>query len=264
MTGTTSRMSWTARLSIALVLLLGGAAAATWGLAHSQRAARFLGVAEAPQSQALLTPKPVVLNPEAAAPATQPAADPRIAALEAKVERIENSTQRAEGFAGRADALVVAFAARRAIDRGVALGYLEPLLVDRFGAQHQAAVATNVTASRNPVRLNDLINEYETIGPDLRRGGSQESWWNGMRREFGSLIEVHRSDRPAMNADARYTRAAQRLVTGDVDQALAETMRLPGAGQAGDWTDKARRYVAAHRALDEIESAALLGGNRSN
>ena len=158
----------------------------------------------------------------------------------------------------------MAFAARRAIDRGVALGYLEPLLVDRFGAQHQAAVATIVTASRNPVRLNDLINEYEAIGPDLRRGGSQESWWNGMRREFGSLIEVHRSDRPAMNADARYTRAAQRLVTGDVDQALAETMRLPGAGQAGDWTDKARRYVAAHRALDEIESAALLGGNRSN
>jgi hypothetical protein len=37
-------------------------------------------------------------------------------------------------------------------------------------------------------------------------------------------------------------------------------MRLPGASRAGDWTSKARRYVAAHRALDEIESAALLGG----
>ena len=30
-------------------------------------------------------------------------------------------------------------------------------------------------------------------------------------------------------------------------------MRLPGAQRAGDWEDKARRYVAAHRALDEIE-----------
>jgi hypothetical protein len=37
-------------------------------------------------------------------------------------------------------------------------------------------------------------------------------------------------------------------------------MRLPGASRAGDWTAKARRYIAAHRALDEIESAALLGG----
>jgi hypothetical protein len=63
-----------------------------------------------------------------------------------------------------------------------------------------------------------------------------------------------------MNADARYNRALARLNTGDVDQALAETMRLPGASRAGDWTNKARRYVAAHRALDEIESAALLGG----
>ena len=39
----------------------------------------------------------------------------------------------AAGSAGRADAMLVAFAARRAIDRGVALGYLEPLLVQRFG-----------------------------------------------------------------------------------------------------------------------------------
>jgi len=28
---------------------------------------------------------------------------------------------------------------------------------------------------------------------------------------------------------------------------------------APDWVGKARRYVAAHRALDEVESAALLG-----
>ena len=43
-------------------------------------------------------------------------------------------------------------------------------------------------------------------------------------------------------------------------QALAETMRLPGAPRAATGSTKARRYVAAHRALDEIESAALLGG----
>ena len=35
-------------------------------------------------------------------------------------------------------------------------------------------------------------------------------------------------------------------------------MRLPGAARAGDWIGKARRYIAAHRALDEVESAALL------
>ena len=266
MNGTSNhgRMTWAARLLVGLVLIIVGAAAATWALARYQPAATFLGVAPASQPQAALTPKPVVLSPPAAQVVPPDKADPEdaamLATLEQRLARVENATERAEGFAGRADALVVAFAARRAIDRGVALGYLEPLLVDRFGARHQAAVATIVTASRAPVRLNDLISEYETLGSELRRGGSQENWWSGFKRELGSLIEVHRSDRPAMNPDARYTRALQRLSTGDADQALAETMRLPGAARASEWTAKARRYIAAHRALDEIESAALLGG----
>ena len=261
-----SGMSWTARLLVGLVLLLVGAAAATWGLARYQPAARFLGVVQPAHQapQAVLTPKPVVMNPQLpqSAGANDPEDAAKILTLEQRVARIEAATQRTESFAGRADALVVAFAARRAVDRGVALGYLEPLLLDRFGAQHQAAVATVITASHQPVRLNDLTSEYEAIGDDLRRGGPEESWWAGFKRELGSVVEVHKSNRPAMNADARYNRALARLNTGDVDQALAETMRLPGASRADDWTNKARRYVAAHRALDEIESAALLGQGR--
>jgi hypothetical protein len=257
-----NRMSWSARLLIGLVLIIAGAAAAVWALAQYQPAARFLGIV--PAAPPPLTPKPIALTtaPAAQPPAQQPAAseNARIAQLEERLSHVENATQRAEGFAGRADALVVAFAARRAIDRGVALGYLENLLVDRFGAQHQQAVGTIIAASRQPVRLNDLITQYETIGPDLRRGGPQDSWWTNFRRGLGSLIEVRRADRPSTNPDARYSRALQRLSSGDVDQALAETMRLPGAANAADWVDKARRYIAAHRALDEIESAALLTG----
>jgi len=174
------------------------------------------------------------------------------------VARVENATARAEGSAGRADALVIAFAARRAIDRGVALGFLENLLVARFGQQHQQAVATIITGSHQPVRLDDLTAEYDTLGPDLRRGGPQDSWWTNFKRELGSMVELHSAAHPAANADARYVRAQQRLASGDVDQALAETMRLPGASRAGDWVNKARRYILVHRALDEIESAALM------
>ena len=258
MNGTTSRsMGWGARLLIGLVLIIAGGAAATWGLAHYQPAARLLGVVQPAQLQ---TPRPVVLNPQPAA-AGQPApVDSRIATLESRLERVENATQRAEGSAGRADALVVAFAARRAIDRGIALGYLENLLVARFGQQHQQAVATVITASHQPVRLDDLVTSYEALGPELRSGGPQESWWSSFRRELGSMIQVHRADRPSPSVDARFNRALQHLHSGEVDQALAETMRLPGAARASDWTAKARRYIAAHRALDEIESAALLTG----
>jgi hypothetical protein len=262
MNGTRTGMGWGARLLIALVLILAGAAAATWGLAHYQRAARFLGITQA-QQPVILTPRPVVMNPQPQAPPQAPAAeiqaqDQKIADLQNRLGAVENATARAEGSAGRADALVVAFAARRAIDRGVALGYLENLLVDRFGVQHRAAVATVITASHQPVQLDDLMNEYDALGPQLRSGGPQDSWWIDFKRQFGSLVEVHSVDRPASNPQARYERARQQLAGGDVDQALAETMRLPGASQAGDWVGKARRYIAAHRALDEIESAALL------
>ena len=66
---------------------------------------------------------------------------------------------------------------------------------------------------------------------------------------------------PSVKPDARYRRALTRLESGDVDSALAETMRLPGASRAGAWVARARRYIAAHRALDEIESSALLAGS---
>src|SRR4030095_14866164 len=136
-------------------------------LAHYQPAARFLGIAPAaqtlPATHALKPAGPPVAAPPAPmeAPTTRESA--RITSLETRVGQVENATERAEGSAGRADALVVAFAARRAIDRGGALGSLENPLVARFGPQHQAAVATIITASHQPVRLNELIDEYQAI-----------------------------------------------------------------------------------------------------
>jgi len=253
-------LNWSARLLIGLALIIVGAAAATWMLARYDRAAHVLGVAPAPP--------PLIRSPQRlAAPLGGPAAESdiavaaRMAGIEARVARVETAARRAEGSAGRTDALVVAFAARRAIDRGVQLGYLETLLVDRFGNRHPRAIATIVTASRSPVRLDDLIAEYDKLGPQLRGGGPQDSWWSNFQRELGSLVDIRRADVPSAKPDARFRRAVSRLETGDVDAALAETMRLPGASRAGAWVSKARRYVAAHRALDEIESSALLAGS---
>jgi len=246
------------RLLIAFALILAGAAAAAWALARYDGAARFLGVA--PESP------PVVVRPQpVAAPSFAPQRrdlaeeEERIAELERRLERVETAAQKVEGSAGRADALLVAFAARRAIDRGVALGYLEPLLLDRFGASHRRAVATIITASHSPVELNSLIAEYRDLAPVLRSSAGNEGWWTQFRRELGSLVQIRRADHPSTQPDARYLRALNQLENGEVDSALAETMRLPGAPRAQGWIRKARQYVSVHRALDEIESAALLG-----
>jgi hypothetical protein len=249
--------SWSARLAWALLLLLVGAGLAVWGLSRWDAGARFLGITPAapPVAVPRLVAAPVVIAPPS------PAAAEQIAALESRLALLERQTQMVEGSAGRADALVIAFAARRAIERGVALGYLEPLLVERFGAQHQAAVATVVTASRNPVTQAELVAGYDQLGPVLRGVGPEENWWTGVRRELGSLVSIRRNDSPSPRPAARYDRARANLDSGQIDAALAETMRLPGAArpEAQGWIARARRLIAAKRALDEIESAALVG-----
>lgn len=256
-------LSWSARLAWGLLLLLAGAALAIWGLSRWDAGARFFGVAPT-QPPPIVQQTPPPMRPQALQQVpvqSLAAADAaRIAALESRLAAIESKAQAAAGSAGRADAMLVAFAARRAIDRGVALGYLEPLLVQRFGGRHQAAVATIITASRDPVRLDALATEYRALGPALRGGGPEEGWWDGFRRELGSIVSFHRADMPSPQPQARYDRALARIEAGQVDAALAETMRLPGAANASQWIVRARRYIAAHRALDEIESAALLGG----
>jgi hypothetical protein len=99
------------------------------------------------------------------------------------------------------------------------------------------------------------------LGPALRGGGPDEGWWQGFRRELGTVLSIHRADAPSPQPQARYDRALVKLESGEVDRALNETMRLPGAANAASWIVRARRYIAAHRALDEIESGALLGGD---
>lgn len=252
--------NWTARLAWGLLLLAAGAALAVWGLSRWDAGARFFGVAPAQPLKIVSRPVAVPVRAAAPVPSLGAADASRVAALETRLSELESATRAAAGSAGRADAMLVAFAARRAIDRGVALGYLEPLLVQRFGGQHQAAVATIITTSRDPVQLDSLVAEYNRLGPALRRGSPEESWWDGVRRELGSIVSIHRAETPSPQPQARYDRALARLKLGEVDSALAETMRLPGAANAGPWIARARRYIAVHRALDEVESGALLGG----
>lgn len=257
------RTSISAILLGTLLLLILGAAAAIWALSHYPAVARLVGLgppidALPPAAAPAPLIRPVAALPPAAAAPVPPATEARVATLEARLARVESATARAEGSAGRADALLVAFAARRALDRGVALGYLEPLLTERFGASHPQAVATIVTASRRPIRLDQLAADFAMLAPTLKAAPETDSLWQNLRRELGGLVTIRRADQPSQRPNATYDRASARLVAGQVDQALAEAMRLPGVAGAQRWVADARSYIAAHRALDEIESAALL------
>ncbi|HYD13411.1 MAG TPA: hypothetical protein VEC11_11250, partial [Allosphingosinicella sp.] len=167
------------------------------------------------------------------------------------------SSRVAVGSADRTEALVAVIAARRAIDRGVALGFLERVLQLRFPNQPQA-VGAIIAAARQPVTLAQLQSELEALGPQLMGAPPNQSWWGAFRDEIGSLIVVRRADTPSAEPSQRLDRARRWLQAGEVTAAIAEVQRMPGQEYGAAWVTRAGRYALAHRALDAIENAALL------
>jgi len=193
-------------------------------------------------------------------PATQPA-DGALADLEDRLSRINVQAQAASGNAARAEGLLIAFAARRALDRGSPLGYIDPQLRLRFGDAQPKAVTTIINASRRPVTLEELAAGLDEVGPALTTGSSGEGFWSDFKRELSDLFVIRRQGTPSPAPQRRLTRAKRYIETGNVDAAIAEIEKLPGVEQDEDsmkWMERARRYNEARRALDVIETAAIL------
>lgn len=249
-----------------------GIAAMAWLLSQWDYAARMIGVApepvvaaSPPPSQAEQPAEPPANEPElqsgSSAPETiviDPEIGRRVTELEQRIAQIDTQSRAAVGNADRAEGLLVAFAARRALDRGVALGFLEALLRQRFAATQPQAVGTIITSAREPVTLQELQEGLQQVGPQLIGAGPNQSWWDAFKSELGGLITVRREGTPSTEPAERLRRATRRLEAGQVDVALAEILRLPGREHAREWIVDARRYVAARRALDAVETAALL------
>ncbi len=161
--------------------------------------------------------------------------------------------------ASRAEGLLVAFAVRRALDRGLPLGYLEAQLRLRFGDDQPNAVKTIIDTSRDPVTLEQLRAELDALAPELvGRSDGGGSFWTGLRREVSELFVVRPAGTQSLRASERLDRARRYLAGGQVDKAIEEVQAMPGAAEAKDWLIAARRYHEARRALDLIETAAIL------
>ncbi|MEH3041160.1 MAG: hypothetical protein PGN21_13970 [Sphingomonas paucimobilis] len=210
-------------------------------------------------------PTPAVAN---AAPQPQVSALPilsareaalaaRIADLETRIVGLDSSARNAAGYATQAEDMMVIVATRRALDRGRPLEYLEGQLRDRFGGSRPDAVRTLIATAQNPVTLDDLRTALDAAAIPLTAGPANENWWDGLRREVGQLIVIRQGTTPSSRPSDRLERARRRLDTGQVEQAMAEIDRMPGAANAAAWTTAAKRYVDARKALVDLESVAL-------
>jgi hypothetical protein len=259
---------WRAGIALALIAFLVGAGlAALLVVKYVKTDAKPIATVTVPVGANGQAPLVIVPNKAAvAAPALELAAlttreaalAAEIDALEARAGTIDRESQRASTYATRSQALMIAFAARRAIDRGLNLGFLEGQLRSRFAALQPAAVATIIQAARAPVTLEDLRAGLDGVTPELLTGAATNGWWQSLRDEFGHLIVLRRAGTPSPLPVDRVARARRLLEAGQVEAALAEVSRTPGVASAGRWTSAARRYVDVRRALDTIESAAIL------
>lgn len=208
-------------------------------------------------------PQPAA-SPDAGEPATDPASsalantETRLALLEDRFSRIDLQATSAAGNAARAEALLIAFAARRRIEGGEPLGYVEEQLKLRFSAAQPGAVDTIIATSRKPVTLAELGGQLEVLAPQITDAPRAESGWARIRRELTSLFVVRRAAMPTATPQERVAHAKLLLASGKIEDAIAEVQRLPGAGDAQDWIADARRYDATRRALDLVETTAML------
>lgn len=245
--------------AVFLLALLLGAAIAAWG---ARRHGWFVPPAT---PVGATTPQPAPAQPAPAPPAPadlvtlsarEAALAAQLGALEARLPAIAADVAGAAVQAGRAEALLVAGAARRALDRGLPLGPLEEQLRLRFGAADGPAVETVIEAARRPVTLEDLRLSFDAVAPELQ-AGARQGFLPALRRELSTLVVLRRAGSPSPLPAERIARARRLLDSGQVEAAVVETQALPGAPRAGNWTAAARRYVAARQALDALEQAAI-------
>lgn len=183
--------------------------------------------------------------------------DQRLAAAEQRLTQLDLQAQAAAGNAARAESLLIAFATRRAVERGAELGYLSDQLRLRFGDQWPNAVSTIIEFSRKPIRLDALTSRLDGLAPELGQSSEGPSW-DSFKRELGQLFVVRRESTPSPQPQRRLERARWALEQGRYQAAIDEVKGMPGAAKAESWIKDAERYRKAMDALEVIETAAVL------
>lgn len=254
-----------------LLMLLIGAVSGSWAV---DRLREWRGGAPVASAVAVDTSGGGNIAPDTSAPQPMPLRGTqvplaptdvagRLRLLEAQVAELSATAGSMSGNAARAEALLIAFAARRALDRGLALGSLESQLRLRFGDAQPNAVRTVIDVARTPVTLDWLQTEYDKLAPSLAGETPEASLWSGLRREMRDLFVLRDAAAPSTRDDQRVIRARRLLDAGLVDAAIREVSALPSAPLAAAWVTEARRYHEARRALDLIETAAILAPKES-
>ena len=177
--------------------------------------------------------------------------DQRLAAAEQRLARLDLQAQATAGNTARAEGLLIAFATRRAIEKGAELGFLADQLRLRFGDAMPNAVRTIIDQSRNPITLDMLTARLDGLAPSLSEPDRRFSW-DLVRNELSQLFVVRRESTPSPQPERRLDRARMFLESGRTEAAIAEVRNLPGADNAAQWIARGAHVMsdACHRQIN--------------
>lgn len=231
-------MNWKAGTALSILAFVGGGLTIGWlsstGLTPWE--------ADSPAAPAApLSPDAAMVAPPPVNPMVTTGVAPQI------LQPIADST--------RTEAMLVAIAARRAIDTGLPLGDLNPRLDAAFGATQPQALVRIRAVEKEGLTPARLAAEFDSIAPMLAEGN--DATWDKMRREARNLFTLRRSNTAPAPRDAQLQRIRDLLLSGNAASAIALVTAMPGAAQAQDWLVRARRYSDAQAALDTLEKYAL-------
>lgn len=181
----------------------------------------------------------------------------QVDALEQRLAGVRAAADGAAADSSRAEAMLLAFAARRTLDRGVPLGFLQAQLRQRFPGQPRA-VDTIVEAAASPVTVESLRAALPALA--VRRESRLGGLFATLRGEGPPLVRIVREGEARGDPASLLEDADAALARGNVDAALSLVGQMPGTEERAQWVRSARRHVAARQALDVIETAAILQG----
>jgi hypothetical protein len=244
--------SWRPALIMSALFFVGGIGLTGWFLTSTHMGVGLLQ-REAP------SPLPIDATQLNQAPPSPPAADEtgRLAALEARMARLETTatTGGAAPSNGRFNALILAFAARRALERGQPLGPIEDELRVQFGANQPHLLAAVVAAANKPTTLEQIKSEFATVAPSLL--AKDEGIWSRLTSAFSGLASVRSADTRSKDPAQLLDHAQKAVEAGRVADAITDVAAMPNRAEASEWLAKARRYTDAQAALDALEASAF-------
>ncbi len=250
---TPARKSWRRALIFPTVFFVAGLGVAAWVVTQTDIGNRFITPTRH-AAPALIDPAKSTLN---SASQTSSAMAERIAELEARLARAEAKTSASVSpiSSNPINGLVLAFAARRALERGLPLGPVEDELVSYFGTTQPQLVAAIASAARQPISLEELQSELRALAPSL--AGSEAGWWERLSHNLASLVSVRKFDQKSTNPQSLFGEAVAALDAGKVDVAIDTVSSLPEREVAHSWLEKAKRFQAAEKALTNLEASAF-------